>query len=123
MSFSYSITLKFIDLICILNRSKAWTKAWFFKAMIGSLENIGLLRYRSSEWGHISFYNVQKIYVLKLTPFSLEKFLEELTNPARIHEDTSLIPGLHQWVKDLGCRELWCRLQTRLRSRIAVTVA
>ena len=24
-----------------------------------------------------------------------------LTNPTRIHEDVSLIPGLIQWVKDL----------------------
>ena len=33
------------------------------------------------------------------------------------------IPGLAQWVEDLAfCRELWCRLLTRLGSGIAVAV-
>ena len=43
-------------------------------------------------------------------------------NPANTHEDTSLIPGLTQWVKD-RCRELWCRSQTRPVADIAVVVA
>ena len=43
-----------------------------------------------------------------------------LTNPTRNHEVMSSIPGLAQWVTDQHCRELWCRLQTRLRFRIAV---
>ena len=29
---------------------------------------------------------------------------------------------LAQWVKDLGCRELWRRLQMQLRSAVAVAV-
>ena len=29
---------------------------------------------------------------------------------------------LAQWVKDLGCRELWRRLQRQLRSAVAVAV-
>ena len=39
-----------------------------------------------------------------------------VTNPASIHEDPDLIPGLTQWVKDQHFCELWCRLQMRLGS-------
>ena len=41
-----------------------------------------------------------------------------LTNLTRNHEVESLIPGLAQWVKDLGCHELWCRSQMWLGSRV-----
>ena len=39
------------------------------------------------------------------------------------HEVECSIPGLAQWVKDLVCRERWCRSQARLRSGVAVAVA
>ena len=45
-----------------------------------------------------------------------------LTNLTRDHEVEGWIPGLAQWVKDRHCRELWCRLQARLISRVAMAV-
>ena len=44
-----------------------------------------------------------------------------LTNPTRNIEVVGSIPALAQWVKH--CCELWCRLQTWLRSRVAVALA
>ena len=40
-----------------------------------------------------------------------------VTNPTSSHGDVGWIPGLAQWVKDLALLcELWCKLQTRLKS-------
>ena len=47
---------------------------------------------------------------------------QRLTNPASIHEDAGSIPGLAQLVENPHCCELWCRLQTGVRSRMAVAV-
>ena len=44
-------------------------------------------------------------------------------NPTSIHEDMGFIPGLTRWVGDLVLHELWCRLQMRLGSHVAVAVA
>ena len=46
-----------------------------------------------------------------------------LTNPTRNHEVVGSFPGLFLWVKDPALGELWCRLQTRLASRVAVALA
>ena len=44
---------------------------------------------------------------------------QRIKNPNSIYAEASLTPGLAQGVKDLHCRELWCKLQTWLRSRVA----
>ena len=46
-----------------------------------------------------------------------------LTNPTRNHDVAGSIPGLAQWLRIQCCRELWCRLQIRLVSCIAVALA
>ena len=46
-----------------------------------------------------------------------------LMNPTRNHEVAGSVPALAQWVKIQRCCELWCRLQTRLGSRVAVALA
>ena len=45
-----------------------------------------------------------------------------LTSLTRNHEIAGSVPALAQWVKIRHCHELWCRLQMRLRSRVAVAV-
>ena len=48
------------------------------------------------------------------------------TNPTRNHEVAGLIPGLNlaslSGLRIRRCPELWCRLQTRLGSRVAVAL-
>ena len=45
---------------------------------------------------------------------------QQVMNPRSIREDAGSTPGLNQWVKDAACHELWCELQTQLRSAVAV---
>ena len=46
-----------------------------------------------------------------------------LTNPTRNHEVAGSVPALACGLTIRRCRELWCRLQTRLGSRVAVALA
>ena len=43
-------------------------------------------------------------------------------NPTSIHEDMGLIPGLAHQVKDLALLWAGCRLQTQLRSHVAMAM-
>ena len=45
-----------------------------------------------------------------------------LTNPTRNYEVSGSIPDLTQWVKDPVLPELWCSLQMRLGSRVAIAM-
>ena len=48
-------------------------------------------------------------------------WLSRLRTPASIHENSRLIPGLAQWVKDPDL--LWPRSQMQLRSNLAIVAA
>ena len=62
-------------------------------------------------------------FYLKKTDSGVPVVAQWLTNMTRNNEVVGLIPSLAQWVKDPALPELWCRLQTRLGSLIAVAPA
>ena len=49
-------------------------------------------------------------------PWGVPAVVQWLTNPTRNHEVAGSIPGLLSGLRIRHCRELWCRLQTRLAS-------
>ena len=54
--------------------------------------------------------------------FGVPVVAQWLMNLTRSQEVAGSIPALAQWVKDQVLPELWCRLQMRLKSVIAVAL-
>ena len=60
---------------------------------------------------------------LKIIHAGVPVVAQWLTNPTRNHEVAGSVPALAQWVNHPALPELWCRLQMRLGSRVAVALA
>ena len=78
-----------------------------------------ILRYYGNS--EVSLPLVGKMFKMALMEFP--SWVKWLTNLTSIHVDAGVIPGLAPWVKDPALPYLWYRLQTRLRSHVAVAVA
>ena len=50
----------------------------------------------------VSLYTSKKTNVFEITNTGVPVVAQQLTDPTSIHEDTSSVPGLAQWVKDLA---------------------
>ena len=71
------------------------------------------------------FYVFSGRWMVKERLMGVPVVVQWLTNPTRNHEVAGSVPVLAQWVNNPArrCRELWCRLQMRLGSRVAVALA
>ena len=71
---------------------------------------------------HCTTINVIKFIELK-TKQGVPIVAQWLTNPTRNQEVAGSVPALAHGLRIRRCSELWCRLQMRLGSHVAVALA
>ena len=67
--------------------------------------------------------NILGPMITKKGQYGVPVVAQWLTNPTRNHEVAGSVPALACGLTIRRCHELWCRLQTRLGSRVAVALA
>ena len=50
-----------------------------------------------------------RMAIIKSLQIGVPIVAQWLTNPTSVHEDTTSVPDLAQWFKDLALLRLWCR--------------
>ena len=72
------------------------------RAILGSCLEYGFLGPASRDSDSQACGRSSESVCLRRTPGGVPALAQRLTNQSSIHEDSGLIPGLPQWVKDLA---------------------